>query len=277
MKVSVVSYSLSQQPKTLSEWEDKLTNEILNQIQDGARIIVYPELFLMGLSDYFSGDLKTHFFIISEYLETKFLPALASVLRGKKVCLCLGTGPRVISGKIFNASPIWVNDAWIFQNKIHLTPWETHFTAGSDLQFFEFEGFTGACVICFDIEQPGLALKLKRTGVDFVLVPTATVNKNGNQRINRCASGRSIELGAAIFTAPLVGVSKCDLIDHNEGRQGFFLPAQEVVISEQESFSPYSTETHMIHSYELNTIMLREIKLKDEETKPYFKEDLILP
>lgn len=277
MKISVVSYSLSHQPKTLKEWEEKMTTEIKSLLTDGAKIILYPELFLMGLSDYFPGELKDQYLKIFEYTETILLPKLTPMFKGKDLLLCLGSGPRLVEGKIYNSSPVWVNDTWMFQDKIHLTPWETDFTAGTQINYFLFHDLKTAVVICFDIEQPGLALSMKRNGIDFILVPSATTNKHGNHRVNRCATGRSVELGAAVVTAPLVGISKCELIDRNEGRQGFFLPSQEVVTVKEEQFSEYSMGDHVIEHYRLDVNMMRELKKKDDETKPYFKEDLILP
>jgi predicted amidohydrolase len=277
MKISVVSYSLSHQPATLAEWEEKMTTEIKSLITDGSKIILYPELFLMGLSDYFPGELKTQYLAIADYTESKLLPKLTTLFKGKDLLLCLGSGPRVVGDKIYNSCPVWVNETWMFQDKIHLTPWETDFTAGTQINYFLFHGLRSAAVICFDIEQPGLALTMKRSGIDLILVPSATSNKNGNYRVNRCASGRSVELGAAVVTAPLVGLSKCDLIDRNEGRQGFFLPAQELVTVKQEQFSEYSMVDHVIDHYQLEVNMMKELKKVDDETKPYFKEDLILP
>lgn len=277
MKISNVSYSLSAQPLTLKEWEEKLTNEIQTLIHDGAKIILYPELFLMGLSQYFPGDLKDQYQEISSYTESSLLPKLASLFGKKELLICLGSGPRNLDGKIFNSSPIWVNGTWMFQDKIHLTPWEVDFTAGTQTNLFLFHGLRVATVICFDIEQPGLALYLKRAGVDLILVPSATTNKNGNQRVNRCASARSVELGAVVVTSPLVGISSCELIDHNEGRQGFFLPSQEVVVVKQEQFSEYSFEQHVVEHYQIEVNMMKELKKLTEETKPYLTDDRILP
>lgn len=277
MKISVISYSLSEQPAGLFDWESKLITEIDSLLASGSKVILYPELFLMGLSDYFPGELKTQFQLISDYTKKTLLPLLTKKLKGKDLLLNLGSGPRMDNGKIFNTSFIWVNESWIFQDKIHLTPWEVDFTPGSEVKFFSFHKLNCASVICFDIEQPGLGLMLKRSGVDLILCPSATTNKNGNQRVNRCASARSVELGAAVIVSPLVGDSRCDLVDHNEGRQGFFLPAQEAVIVEQEQFSEYSVKNHVIHHFELEVEMMVELKKKTEETKPYFKEDLILP
>lgn len=277
MKISVVSFSLSEQPSSLKEWESALWSEIQSLFNDGAKIILYPELNFMGLTDYFPGDLNKQFLSIANYLETNLLPKFATKLKGKDLLLCLGSAPRIVENKIYNSASVWINDTWIFQDKIHLTPVEVDFTGGSSVQIFEFHGLKTCSLICFDIEQPGLALHLKRQEIDLILVPSATSSKNGNQRINRCASARSIELGAAVVTCPIVGKSKCALVEHAEGRSGFFLPAQEAVVVEQESFSEYSVKKKVIAHFELEVAMMKELKRKDQETKPYFKEDLMLP
>lgn len=274
MKVSVISYSLSNQPKSLKEWEERLITEI-NDLSTHSKIILYPELFLMGLSDYFVGLVEKQLLDIAAYTYEKLLPKLTEILKDKNILLCLGSGPRVEDDKLYNTSAIWVKDTWVYQDKIHLTPWETSFTPGNAVRLFEFENLRTACIICFDMEQPGLALYLKKAGVDLILCPSATTNKNGNQRVNRCASSRAVELGAAIFTSPLVGQSECELVDHNEGRQGFFLPAQEAVTVEQEQFSEYSDQKYVVQEYYLDTAMLKKLKEEDEETKPYLKGDLI--
>ena len=90
MKISVVSYSLSEQPSTLKGWEDKLISQIDALISDGAKVILYPELNLMGLSDYFPGELKQQFLLISEYTQNQLLPMLTKKFKGKDLLLCLG-------------------------------------------------------------------------------------------------------------------------------------------------------------------------------------------
>jgi len=270
MKITNVSYSLSEQPKTILEWETKLFSQINSFIENGSKIILYPELCLMGLSEYING-----YDAIADYITNNLQPKLSKFLHGSDLCLCLGSGPRKFDHKLFNSSPIWVNNTWIYQDKIHLTPWENDFEAGSKINYFKFHKFNMAVIICFDIEQPGIALALKKHEINVVLVPSATTNLNGNQRVNRCASGRSIELGALVVTSPLVGNSNCDLIDHSEGRQGFFLPAQEIVTIKQENYSEYSTEKTIIYHFEIDPHLISDIKIENGETKPYLKTDLI--
>lgn len=274
MKIANVSYSLSSQPRTLEEWRDHLLTEIQSFIEGGTEIILYPELFLMGLTDYFPGELEKQCRDISEYVSKKLLPEIKQAVAKRDVLICLGSGPRLFRDKIFNSSPVFCGGEWSFQDKLHLTPWETSFTAGDEVKIFSFKNITVAALICFDVEQPSLALKLKEKGVHLLLVPSATSDRNGSNRVNRCANARSVELGAAVITSPLIGDSACDLVDHNEGRQGFFLPAQAVVTCEQESYSAYAESTKVVQFYQVEAKLLLSLKVADEETKPYLKKDL---
>ena len=268
MKCTVVSYSLSHDPASLTEWQNRLVEELQDFIQKGSEIILYPELFLMGLSKYFEGnDIQN----VARYTSEKLLPELHKLLKDKNIFLVLGSGPREVNGNFFNSCPVYFENKWHFQDKLFLTPWETDFVSGHDLSIFTFKGLRTAVVVCFDSEQPDLAMKLKESEIHLLLVPSATTNENGSHRVNRCSSARSVELGAAVLTAPLVGESACELVDHNEGRQGFFLPAQESVKVPQETFSEYSVSKKVICDYELDIEMLKKLKEKDSETKPYHK------
>lgn len=268
MKCTIVSYSLSEDPSTLSQWKENLFREITSFIDGGSEIILYPELFLMGLSKYFKGpEIES----VARYTHSELLPELGELLKNKKVFLVLGSGPREHADRMFNSCPVFYKNDWHFQDKLFLTPWETEFHPGYELTVFDVKGLKTAITICFDSEQPDLAVKLKEEGVHLLLVPSATTNENGSNRVNRCSSARAIELGAAVFTSPLVGDSACDLVDHNEGRQGFFLPAQEDVTVKQETFSQYSAKEKVIVHYELHPGMLKKLKEKNSETKPFHK------
>jgi predicted amidohydrolase len=274
VKVTVVSYSLSNKAPSLEHWLESLLTDINNFLKNGSDIILYPELFLLGLADFFKGDRSSQLREVSRIIEDLLLPPLQAILNKKEVLLCLGSGPREFNGALYNSSYIWNSDRWIIQDKLHLTPWEMDFQAGDKLSVFTFKNFKVAVLICYDIEQPSLALALKKVGVDLILVPSATSDLKGNKRINRCASARSVELGAAVFTAPLIGEALCDLVDHSEGAQGFFLPSQNCVDTEGELYSDYTKDLKIIQNYELSVTVLRELKFNDEETKPYFKKEL---
>lgn len=268
MKCTVVSYSLSEDPADLSEWRDRLLKEITGFISKGSEVILYPELFLMGLAKYFKGDEIKN---VADFTANELLPELHTLLKDKNILLVLGSGPREVNGSFYNSCPVYQGNNWHFQDKLFLTPWETDFVPGNEINLFSFKGLRTAVAVCFDSEQPDLAMKLKENEIHLLLVPSATTNENGSYRVNRCSSARSVELGAAVITSPLVGDSVCELVDHNEGRQGFFLPAQEEVNVSQEKYSEYSVSKKVICDYELDIEMLKKLKTKDSETKPYHK------
>lgn len=273
MKLTAVSFSLSNTPKTIEAWENRLLNEIQMHLKNDSQIMLYPELFLMELITYFQGSLKEQMQATSHYLLTNFSHKVSSILKGTNTLLCLGSAPRVVGNDIFNSAFVWLKGDLHFQDKMHLTPWEVDFKVGTELKIFNFNGLKISTPICFDIEHPGLALKLKQEQIDILLVPYATFNMNGSRRVNRCASSRSVELGAIILTTPLVGDFDCDLIDHHEGHQGFFLPAQECVTISQETLSAYSVGEHLINQFECPDDLMVQLKTKNEETKPYLKID----
>ncbi len=264
MKITNISYSLSEQPKTLEEWRKKLLGEINNHFINDSSIILYPELFLMGLSHYMKES------EIGLYVEKTLIPEIKQNLKENQLVV-LGSFLRSVEGKTFNSAPVIQNKEVFYQDKLYLTPWENEFTSGEEMRVFNFLNLKTVIVICFDIEQPDIAVKLKNESIDLILVPSATTNKNGNERVNRCASSRAIELGAVVVTSPLVGNSTCDLVDHNEGRQGFFLPAQEPVRVLQEEFSVYSVSEHVVKTYDFDAEMIRELKRPSSETKPFLK------
>ena len=273
-KITGISYSLENQPKTIGEWKDKLKSEIKDLIAQGTEILVYPELFLMSLAQYYPDHSESEQMEkISTFILDVLLVELGVELKHENIMLVLGSGPIKGQDAFFNSCPVFVNGDWSFQNKIYLTPWEDCFSAGEEIKIFNFKNLKTAIVICFDIEQPYLAQKLKETGVHLILSPSATTNKNGNQRVNRCASSRAVELGAAVLTVPVVGTSECELVDYNEGRQGFFLPAQDAIQTEQENYSAYSNKEHIVQTYEFSEETLIELKKKSFETKPFHKKD----
>ena len=274
IKMTGVSYCVSNNPADLNEWTIRLLNEIEDIAKSGSDVIVYPELFLLSLDDYFTEDnFNKKLEKISNYITEFLLPQIEDRFKSTGILLVLGTGPIKRGPDIFNSCPIFVNGDWIFQNKIYLTPWENCFKCGEEIKIFEFKKMKTAVSVCFDIEQPFLSQKLKEEKIDLLICPSATINRNGNQRVNRCASARSVELGAVVLAVPVIGNSNCDLIDHNEGRQGFFLPAQEDIIIDQEQFSIYSLNDHVIQSYEFDEGLIFSLKKITHETKPFLKSD----
>lgn len=279
MKIAGISFDLEEAPETLEKWFDQVNHLILNALKNQNQIVVLPELMHMSLAKYCKEkDLQSQIAFCAEVLWHDYIPQLLQKLPSTPHFIVLGSGPFQKSKNIFtNRAPIIMNGKVSGFDKIYLTPWEGCFIPGSTIQVYQFENLSIAPLICFDIEQPHISSFLKKENVDLILVPSATSNRNGSQRILRTASGRSIELGCAVFVVPVIGtIDYNELVDKNEGRQGLFLPAQECIHESQEQFSEYRARKTDSCSYELNREALKKVKENNGETKPFFTLDLEL-
>jgi predicted amidohydrolase len=278
MKVLVESYQLSKKFKNHKDWFDNFENKLVQSCKL-ADVVLMPELLWLDLLQ-FDKDLKQHLLAqlgnLSKLVWEKYLPDFlirnTKLLKGK--FLVLGTAPRIKYGKLYNSAVVIHQQKICSQDKIYLTPWEKQFTAGKEFKIFIFNKMKIAIPICFDIEHPLLAENLKHHVVDLLLVPSATSDDLGNQRILRCASARSVELGCCTIAVPLLGSADCELIDFNTGVHGYFLPSQLGV----EKFLPnniFSGEIMQSNLYEVPVKWIKALKGKNSnnETRPFAKSN----
>lgn len=188
----------------------------------GADIVLFPEYSWAALPG--CKDVRE----MAATFWSMIVPKLQQRLARPGKMVVLGTAPCVVEDELRNRAPILVNGELIVQDKLFLTPWETQFAGGKALQLIEFAGLRIAVIICLDIEIPELSVLLRGQGVDLILVPSATETELGCERVTRCASARSVELGCAVVVSPLVGKCSSDLVDDNLGRLACYLPSQAV-------------------------------------------------
>ena len=114
----------------------------------------------------------------------------------------------------------------IFQDKLCLTPWEAHLDGGDTVEVFDFMGAKCVNLICLDSEIPATADMLKALGdLDLLFVPSATESLMGVERIARCSSARSVELGCAVIVSQLIGGLDNDFVGDNLGQNSLYLPS----------------------------------------------------
>jgi predicted amidohydrolase len=152
---------------------------------------------------------------------------LSAALARPGKAVVLGTVPWAVEGGILrNRAPIVSAGRELHQDKLNLTPWETGLRGGDTLHVWDFGGVRCAVVICLDIEVPELSAALRGKGVDLILVPSATENILGVERVGRCADARAVELCCHVGLSHLVGDINSSLVDANVGRLGVFSPSQ---------------------------------------------------
>ncbi len=191
----------------------------------GADLVLLPEFTWVGLEPLVEPQTLRR---VSEVFWGEVLPALKSLLMRPGKAAVLGTVPFWDEERqeLRNRAPILVEDRLLHQDKLHLTPWESDFSPGTELRLWEFAGLRFAVVICLDIEIPEISTRLRGAGVDVVLVPSATETVLGVERVDRCASARAVELGCVVGVCHLTGRAEAGLIDENVGRTAVYRPSQ---------------------------------------------------
>lgn len=192
---------------------------------NGADMVLLPEFTWVGLEPLVEPRTLRR---VAEVFWGEVLPALKSLLIRPGKGVVLGTVPFWDEKRqeLRNRAPILVEDRILFQDKLHLTPWESDFSPGTELRLWEFAGLRFAVVICLDIEIPEISTRLRGTGVDVILVPSATETVLGVERVDRCASARAVELGCIVGVSHLTGRADAGLIDENVGRTAVYYPSQ---------------------------------------------------
>lgn len=207
------------------EFASLLTGRVLESWAEGADIVVFPEFSWLGTERFMEGPDRVAG--VARWFWGRMWPELRVALARPDKAVVLGTVPFAdADGRLFNRAPILAGGREIFQDKLHLTPWESAFSAGKFLRVWEFRGLRVAVLVCLDIEVPELAVALRHAEVDLLLVPSATENVLGMERVGRCADARAVELACQVALCPLVGRADSTLVDENIGRLAVFSPSQ---------------------------------------------------
>lgn len=253
-----------------AEFTEKIIKTVLDAWSGGADLVLLPEFSWLGLLPHLSQDSSEPLPRVAEHFRKEILPLLETHLSVAGKSVVLGTVPFILpDGQIRNRALIFADGRMLYQDKLHLTPWEDAFSAGDKLLLWEFGGFRIAVIICLDIEIPELSTRLRDSGVDLILCPSATETILGVERVNRCASARSVELGCYVGVSHLTGRTSCDLIDESLGLAALYRPSQAVFRHEPRS---QETEVHAEGSRNLRVILERRalevMRRMKEETNP---------
>lgn len=227
LRARAVSWDVGWKPEAATDWMARAVGEVRDARRDGIDVLVFPELFAWGLAPYAPKDTRPASFITHAVLS-ELLPSVGDAA-GPEMLVVLGSYPHELAGwdHAFNRSPVLVDGRWRFVDKLDPTPGEREedppIRPGHVLPLFRHRGGRVAVVICFSLEMPDVAVALKRHGVQMVLAPSSTENEAAVDRIQRTASARAVELGAAVLVAPLLGEQAGW---RNTGAAALYLPAQ---------------------------------------------------
>jgi predicted amidohydrolase len=206
-------------------YAEVVVDRVLAAWDEGAEVVVLPEFTWMGLERFV--DKADALRGVAHLFWGGLWPGIRERLYRVDRAVVLGSVPfSHADGGIKNRAPILSCGDDLYQDKLHLTPWEAEFTGGDGIRIWNFAGVRMAVVICLDIEIPEISAALRGKNVDVILVPSATESILGVERVGRCADARAVELGCHVGLCHLVGRAESELIDENIGRLAVFSPSQ---------------------------------------------------
>ena len=192
--------------------------------ETGADIVVFPEYVWANLMWYSQPYLDLGQW--ADLFWGTYWPKLEQALTQKDKMVVLGSLPARHGEKFRNRAPVIADGQAFFQDKLCLTPWESRLDGGEEVRIFEFKGMRIVILICLDSEIPATAELLKQNGPnDLMIVPSATESMVGVERIARCSSARSVELGAAVVVSQITGGVGDAFIGNNFGQNSLYLPS----------------------------------------------------
>lgn len=207
----------------------QVVERALGSWDDGADLVVFPEFAWMALERFVAGPRKLE--EVARLFWDELWPGMQWKLDRPDKAAVLGSAPFVADdGSLKNRAPIVCDGRFLHQDKIHLTPWETGISGGGPVRIWSFRGLRIATVICLDIEVPEVSAALRGARPDLLIVPSATENPLGVERVHRCASARAVELGCQVLVSQLVGTMESDWVDVNVGVCASYLPSQSAFL-----------------------------------------------
>lgn len=175
------------------------------------QLVVFPEYFttqLLTLADIrrpIREQIRDLAGQVPQYMEV-----MSALARKHGIYLVAGTIPVMTSQNVVK------NRCHVFapsgehgvQGKLHMTRFEKEewdVTPEDDLAVFETNFGRIAVAICYDVEFPEIARAAARKGVDILLVPSCTDDRQGYLRVRYCGHARAIENQIYVVQSSTVG------------------------------------------------------------------------
>ncbi|MBL9155446.1 MAG: carbon-nitrogen hydrolase family protein [Verrucomicrobiales bacterium] len=177
----------------------------------GAEVVLFPEFFTVPLLTTEApmeamGGIRH----LARQFTEPFRERMAALAAEWGVYLVAGSHPvEQPDGSLRNVAMIFRPDgSRIDQPKLHITPWETetwNIAGGGSLAVIETPKARLGVLICYDVEFPEAVRALADEGVEVLLVPYCTDNRQGWLRVTKCAAARAVESQIYVATAGIVG------------------------------------------------------------------------
>jgi predicted amidohydrolase len=234
--MTVFTVAAAQYPiDRLADWDAyvaKLTRWVEEAVEQGARLLVFPEygaMELASLDPSSMGDLAGSIDTVSALLPE--VDALHMALAGRHgVHILAASAPRrAEGGAVRNTARLFAPDGCVgTQDKLIMTRFEREewFVRGGE-QLTVFDTALGrlAITICYDSEFPLLARAAVEAGAEVLLVPSCTDTLHGYWRVRIGSQARALEGQCFVVQSPTVGEAAWSpAVDVNRGAAGVYGP-----------------------------------------------------
>ncbi|MDF1738306.1 MAG: bifunctional GNAT family N-acetyltransferase/carbon-nitrogen hydrolase family protein [Verrucomicrobiales bacterium] len=197
----------------------------------GADFVLFPEFFSVQLLSALKPmSSREGIRRLSEFTD-QFVALMESLSKEQGIYLIAGSHPVAMEdGTLQNVSMIFRPDGThLSQPKLHITPSEKTWwgiTGGDSLIVIQTPKVRIGVLICYDVEFPEAARYLADQGIELLLVPYCTDNRQGYLRVTTCAAARAIENQIYVATAGVVGnLPDVPAMDIHYGKAAVFTPS----------------------------------------------------
>lgn len=229
--------SMTQHVDSLENWIDCVQEKLSKAAEQGADILVMPELACEQWMHFAPAGLTkaTETAWMAEQAK-EAIPALQSVVTTNGIALMAGSYIWEEAGRLTNrAFMLFPDREMTWHDKLVLTPPEKdpagwNLNTGDKIMTCEWRGWRMAILTCLDIEMPYLSYRLADQDIDLLFVSSMTQKPSGYHRVFDCAKARAIELMAAVSVTGCTG--QVPGRNSYTGGAAVFLPCEEALGSD---------------------------------------------
>jgi predicted amidohydrolase len=217
---------------------EQFRDQVVSLVQTAAdyrvQLIVFPEYFTCQLLTL--GDLKRPITEQIRRLATqvpRYRELLSGLAQKHGVHIVGGSIPTTRNGDdetVYAVCFVFAPNGEVGeQAKLHMTRWETEewlVSPGERLRIFETAWGKMAVNICYDVEFPEIARVAARQGVEVLVVPSCTDDRQGFLRVRYCAQARAIENQLYVVHSCTVGsLPMVPAVSLNYGQASILTPS----------------------------------------------------
>lgn len=216
---------------TFDRFADQVTGLVETAADYRCHLLVFPEYFTVQLLTL--GDLKRPIAEQIRWLASQrdaYVELLGGLAQRCGLTIVGGTIPGVDGGRLLNECHVFgPTGGHVVQRKLHMTRFESEewgVVAGERLRIIEAPFGRMAVTVCYDVEFPELVRAAARAGVQVLVVPSCTDDRQGYLRVRYCAHARAVENQIYVVQSSTVGsLPMVPAVSLNYGQAAILTPS----------------------------------------------------